>query len=700
MKKRFKHRGIAIVLAAILLFSLTGSAPQGSDADDMANKVANAFNNGIGKNWVDSDVIGRVKASDEFRAQYDYAAYVNKDWIVSSDEYSGTFRQTTNAVYEKKMTVLKEMSSEEGKAAEEFRKYYELATNWDARNEQGVAPIQSYLQIIDDISSKEELYAFICDREKNPAGIAPIMYQGNGRSEKNPSKLVCTLDLPSQFLGNKDLYYNTSTIDSVEKKSLKEQELSCLLKRLGYNEKDTKKLLRNNYRMEKKMMNSGAVVKGVTVDLRTMSRKDAVETAGKYPLDEYLNSFGFKDDISVDADKRYLKKLDSLCSNGNLEKMKAMLKVQLMKDNYSNLDRDLYDQLNEISEDRIGHALQKEYSGERLENEIFFTEYLAKSYIYGAFNELYLNKYCTDEELKRLEDMVDKLKDSYREIINDEEWLSDEGKAAATEKLNNLVAHVVRPDQSSDYFDDLNLVSAEEGGNFLQAQLDLRYFTTRCSAAELNEDYDRNSWNPLTGVNTLDANAFYMANENSIYILAGICDEPFYFDGISDEELYGTLGVVVGHEMTHGFDQKGILYDKDGINQEWFPSVDKMEFNNRVMKLQSLYTGLKPFNNSSYDGTRVSAEATADMGGMRIALNIAKKKNDFDYDKFFRAFADCWKTRITEESEKVYFERDMHPLAYLRVNVTVMQFDEFHETYDVKSGDGMYLAPDKRIAVW
>ena len=119
MKKRFKHRGIAIVLAAILLFSLTGSAPQGSEADDMANKVANAFNNGIGKKWVDSDVIGRVKASDEFRAQDDYAAYVNKDWIVSSDEYSGTFRQTTNAVYEKKMTVLKEMSSEEGKAADE-----------------------------------------------------------------------------------------------------------------------------------------------------------------------------------------------------------------------------------------------------------------------------------------------------------------------------------------------------------------------------------------------------------------------------------------------------------------------------------------------------------------------------------------------------------------------------------------------------
>ena len=201
--------------------------------------------------------------------------------------------------------------------------------------------------------------------------------------------------------------------------------------------------------------------------------------------------------------------------------------------------------------------------------------------------------------------------------------------------------------------------------------------------------------------NTLQTNAFYSPQYNGIYICAGIVDAPVFYEGITDEDLYGGLAIVVGHEITHGFDDGGVRYNKDGSERPWMPEEDQQAFNDRADKVSAYYSSLYLFSGSgNYGSGAVNKEAIADMGGVRIALKAAEKLPGFNYDAFFRKWALVWATQRSTDAEISLVKGDPHPLAYLRINVTLQQFEKFYEIYDIKTGDGMYLEPDKRISVW
>ena len=191
-----------------------------------------------------------------------------------------------------------------------------------------------------------------------------------------------------------------------------------------------------------------------------------------------------------------------------------------------------------------------------------------------------------------------------------------------------------------------------------------------------------------------------MMNANIIVIQAGILQEPVYSPDMSREELLGGIGSIIGHELTHGFDKQGVLCDKNGVRNVILGDDDQKEFNDRSDIVGNYYSQVKPFEDVSVEGETVASEAIADMGGLREALIIAGKDPNFDYDKFFRQYAKQWVNQTTEKRERMLLERDIHPLNYLRANIGLQQFDEFCETYDIKSGDGMYVEPDKRVAIW
>ena len=296
--------------------------------------------------------------------------------------------------------------------------------------------------------------------------------------------------------------------------------------------------------------------------------------------------------------------------------------------------------------------------------------------------------------------MTTDLIDVYRDIFSNEDWLSKEGRALCLEKLNALKVHVVFPDKGD--YSDLNIVPAEEGGSFLEAALAVYGFGVRKSAALAAEEVDLDKWDPYsTMLSTTQTNSFYYPTMNGIFICAGILDDPAFTPEMSDEEMLAGIGTIVGHEITHGFDANGVLYDKDGIKQTWLPEKDRSAFGDRTIKVTSYYSGMTPFQGSGlYNGTRVQVEATADMGGMKAVLALAARKDHFDYDRFFRQFARLWSSQISYDHEKYLFESDVHPLDYLRTNVTLAQYDEFLSTYDIHEGDGMFIPEGKRVKVW
>lgn len=170
---------------------------------------------------------------------------------------------------------------------------------------------------------------------------------------------------------------------------------------------------------------------------------------------------------------------------------------------------------------------------------------------------------------------------------------------------------------------------------------------------------------------------------------------------MSIEEKYGALGSVIGHEISHAFDTKGSQFDADGNFRNWWKEEDFDAFMDRADKLIAYYDGVVAFDDGTpYKGQMVQTEAIADMAGFKCMLKMAEKIDDFDYDKFFRAYAYLWAKIETVSSLESQVLTDTHPLDYLRANVTVQQYDEFYETYGIKESDGMYIAPEDRIAVW
>jgi putative endopeptidase len=198
----------------------------------------------------------------------------------------------------------------------------------------------------------------------------------------------------------------------------------------------------------------------------------------------------------------------------------------------------------------------------------------------------------------------------------------------------------------------------------------------------------------------LMTNAGYTSDQNSMYIFAGIVADPIYNENMTDEEFYGHLAHVIGHEISHAFDPIGSEYDKDGNLKNWWTEEDQKAFNERAEKLVKYYDTITIWTGQNVSGELDQTELVADMGSMKAMLTLAKAKKDFDYEAFFKAYAELWRTLASRENDYFAATQDPHPAHYLRTNVVVQQFEEFYETFGVKEGDGMYLAPEDRVAVW
>ena len=163
--------------------------------------------------------------------------------------------------------------------------------------------------------------------------------------------------------------------------------------------------------------------------------------------------------------------------------------------------------------------------------------------------------------------------------------------------------------------------------------------------------------------------------------------------------MYAKLGTVIGHEISHAFDPTGAQFDKDGNFANWWTEEDNKVFMERTEKMAAYFNAMHPWEGQNFFGQIMTGEACADMAGLKCMLLIAAEKENFDYDAFFRAYADLWLTKDTLQRAytRIY---DTHPMSYLRINATLQQYDEFLNFYDIKEGDGMYLAPEDRVAIW
>lgn len=315
--------------------------------------------------------------------------------------------------------------------------------------------------------------------------------------------------------------------------------------------------------------------------------------------------------------------------------------------------------------------------------------------------EVYVKKHFTPEAKKRMSELVDNLLRAYEESIKELDWMTPETKKEALNKISKFTPKIGYPDKWRDY-SGLKVVKGDHFGNMVRAT----QFEYQRQIGKLGKKVDRSEW----GMTPQTVNAYYNPTLNEIVFPAAILQPP-YFDMTADDAVnYGGIGAVIGHEIGHGFDDQGSTFDGNGVMRNWWTEQDLKAFQGKTAALVSQFNGFSVFPDLNVNGAFTLGENIGDLGGLSIALKAYKlslKGKEAPVmdgftgtQRFFIGWGQVWQFKAREEYLRNQVASDPHAPARFRINGIVRNIPEFYEAFDVKPGDKLYLAPEKRVKIW
>jgi putative endopeptidase len=318
-----------------------------------------------------------------------------------------------------------------------------------------------------------------------------------------------------------------------------------------------------------------------------------------------------------------------------------------------------------------------------------------------AIGQVYVKRHFPEDSKAKMQVLVDNLLKAMKPRIEALDWMSAETKAKALEKLSTFGTKIGYPNKWRDYA-SLDVRAGDLLGNVDRAGA----FNTAWEVGKLKRPIDREEWlmTPQT------VNAYYWAEKNEIVFPAAILQPPF-FDPAADPAVnYGAIGAVIGHEITHGFDDQGRLYNAKGLLQTWWTPEDDKKFNDRAKRIVDLYSSFEPISGFRMNGKQTLGEDIADFGGVLVALDAyrlslngqaAPVLDDLSGEqRFFLAYAQAWREKVREEALKQQIASDVHSPAEFRVNGTLRNVDAWYTAFNVAEGQKMFIAPDARAKIW
>ena len=738
------------LLAAGLLAGCSSEAVKNAAAEALEKYAAPVEKNQTiaeDSKWINSSIDGAIDADTPTNMKDDFYTAINKDWLLQplpeGTTSAGMF-EDVGEQYSENVEKLISMQADDTTGLDPevmsadtlihiqtlVHKLVDTASNMDARNAAGAEPLRPYIEKIKSISTLDELTDYLGSTDgSNPFGLQLTYFTMDAPIDDDIADNYTVMFQPTALLA----LGNVSQYDGVGGSGLASYKYNTQLFRyelqqLGYTEEQVNSLLTDCYRFEVKLayyLPTNDDVQSVDYwneNNHVYDRAGLQELAGSYPVTEILDDLGVgNSETYTVSEPLQMEEIGRLYTQANLEQMKAYFIVHTILQAQDLLDEttsEMADDFTRQTSSQIALPTSDTDDPEDPENPDdpdggdepaatpepedstnplaqYYDSYVNK-YMLDAYQQMYIAHYCTAAAQRNIKAMATEIINTFSQVVDETDWMSDETKAAAHEKLSAMGLHVLYPDKLIDY----STLSFDDCSNLVDIIAKINVFDTAQQAAKVNQPVDRSNWD-MTKIPTMMVNAMYLMNDNSINICAALLStEDFYSENNTYEENLARLGTVLGHEVTHGFDTTGYLYDKNGRYKSWWTSEDQYAYDTRANKLIRYYSSLTPVSRGSFlNGSVVSGEAIADMGGMKFALRIASQQPDFDYDAFFRAYAEMWRSHCTYTVEMLN-SNDSHPTGMLRTNVTLMQFDEFEKTYDIQAGDGMYLAPEDRITVW
>lgn len=649
-----------------------------------------------GSPWMASHIDGVLTEETEISLKDDFYASVNKETILNLKYTPGNNDElilslNDSRVRDNKLELLNDESLKSHEA-ELVRTYYKLLNDWDDIEKSVDENIKTTLGQINGISSMGD-YIKLMEDWDSLNDVPSMLSIGATRPSYDTSTWIAFIDGPSLMLGDPDEYKSFTEYGEIIYKYRKEQ-LEYTASALGMNKEiaDFDKAMEFERRLADHAM--GYAEQYTAEAVEKMDNYFTIDEVDEL-LGDGINIKEFIETNKLESDKYriyqvdYVKFIGALLNDEeNLDELKNWLRVRYLIDIAGNRNKEDFEYFMNLYYELFNIEVPDTYETILMET----TENVLSTPMQVAYVEKYQNSKMREDVYKLCEDIISE----YKEMLQNVDWMEDETKAKAIEKLDSIKIHSLYPDKFPDYsslsFDGMNLTESAEALERFEIEELRKKLSTKAVDPDIWYGLE---WTPIT-----ESNAFYDSEDNSINILLGIMGEELYHDGISKEELYGGLGTVIAHEISHAFDSNGSQYNKDGALENWWTDSDKKKFDSKIDSVINYLDGITIYGDNSLDGSMMDSEYTADWTAINCLLGIASKDTEFDYDKFFRQYAYIWASKATLERVNQLYAVDPHPPVYVRVNAVLNQFDDFYKTYDIEEGDNMYIAPEKRIKIW
>ena len=685
MKKTFITAGS---LAVFSLISLTSNAQE--------NKSKNP---GINLDLMDKNV---KPGNDFFR-------FVNGTWydkteIPADKTRWGSFDELRQNTDKDALAILKEAAadkklnpkSDQAKSVSVYQTYMDTIS----RNKLGIKPIKPYLAKINAIKTAQDVNNLLIEME--PVGGIGFYGIGVGADAKDSNKNVVYLGLGSLGLPDRE-YYVSDDKDSKEKREKYVQHVTRMLQFLGTNpaqaKLDADKILAIEIAMSKPRFDRVEL----RDDRKTYNPMTVVELQKLTPSinwKKYLDGVGLTNlESIVVSQPKYVTALETIFKDSNIEDLKAYMRWTLLRKSTGLLSDEIEKANWEFYSKTLQGAKKQRPRNERALQVVNGT-------VSEALGKLYVEKKFPAEAKAKAKAMIDNVILAYENRINNLTWMSAETKIKAVEKLHKVTIKIGYPDKWKDY-SKLNVKPIAEGGTYYENRKNVSRWNCDENIADLKKPVDKTTW----GMSPQTVNAYYNPAYNEIVFPAAILQPPFY-DYKADEAVnYGGIGAVIGHEISHGFDDSGARYNADGNLVDWWTEDDLKQFTGLGGALADEYSALEPLPGTHVDGKFTLGENIGDLGGINAAydgLQLYLKQNGnpglidgyTPEQRLFISWATIWRSKMRDEAIKNQVKTDPHSPGMYRAYVPLTNLDTFYEAFDIKEGDKLYVKPENRVKIW
>ncbi|MBS1570786.1 MAG: M13 family metallopeptidase [Bacteroidetes bacterium] len=638
------------------------------------------------------------------RPQDDFYNFVNGNWMktakIPADKSTwGSFNKLAEDTDNNSMTILNNLLQDKFSPGSEGKKIQDLyATYMDMtkRNADGIQPIKSDLSKIDAIKNMAELQKYLIAATKD--GDNTLYSWGVEADMKNSKMNAVYLGNPELGLGRD--YYQKTNPKNTETLTKYTEYVSTLLQVLGY--KNSGETAKKIVDFEKKIANTyltNEQVRDATLQYNPMTMPQLNKIVKTVNIPDYLKNVGVNTDKVIIGEKKFYENFDKLINEKNLPIIKDYLKFHLLANSASYLTQDLDNK----KFDFYGKYLNGQQEQRALNKRAY---QLINGSLGEAFGKLYVEKYFPASAKTQMIEIIDYLKKSFALHIQNLNWMSNTTKEKALNKLNKFTVKVAYPDKWKDY-SKLVIVSEKDGGSIYKNLQNINEWQYQRDLDKIGKPVDKTEW----GMTPQTVNAYYNPLNNEIVFPAAILQPPFFNPKADPAVNFGGIGAVIGHEITHGFDDSGAQFDADGNLTDWWTPADKANFEKVTKSLATQYDQYEPVKGTKVNGTFTNGENIADLGGVNIsydALQLYLKDHGnpglisgYTQDqRFFLSWATVWKTLQKESALINQIKTNEHSPGLYRAFGPLVNTDAWYKAFDVKPGDQLYKKPEDRIKIW